>query len=396
MNNVDTRSTFHIGFGLRVNVRATKCAAWPAPTTTSIRQFIPFLPKSPIFNLNLLFTTLASPSPSPEAKTPDISQLKDSSAVLRQWGCSEPDISNILQLIPSIRRMKLATLQSKLRVLGDFGVNSSDLVKIVTCRPRFLNSRIDRFLDERLQYLRDLFQSEETLRKAIVRNPSLLIYDFHKQIKPVVSFYEQMGVGKHDLIAMLISRPTLIPRSSLDDVKLDFIRRTGVEKGCKLYKYVVTIFAISRVETVLEKVANFEKFGFTEDEIFGLFGRAPLLLTLSIDKVQRNMTFVLGIMKLNASVVLRYPFLIFSNLEGVIKPRFLLGGKIDDLGLEPQIKGPSLLRALRMTEKRFFKVFVDCHPKDVAKELTAFYKTTKYIRRLAESSKKNARKGFPY
>ncbi|XP_019191692.1 PREDICTED: uncharacterized protein LOC109186219 [Ipomoea nil] len=205
-----------------------------------------------------------------------------------------------------------------------------------------------------------------------------------------------MGVGKHDLISMLISRPTLIPRSSLGDVKLDFIRRTGVEKGSKLYKYVVTIFAISRVETVLEKVANFEKFGFTEDEIFGLFGRAPLLLTLSVEKVQRNMTFVLGTMKLNASVVLQYPFLIFSNLEGVIKPRFLLGGKIDDMGLEPRIKGPSLLRSLRMTEKRFFKVFVDCHPKDVADELTAFYKTTKHIRRLAESSKKNARKGFPY
>lgn len=374
--------------------KANALGVFRSHLSTSL-QFIAFLPKSPILNPKLLFTTDASP-PCPEAISPENSERRDSSAVLRQWGCSEADISKILQRIPSVRNMKLATLQSKLRVLGDFGVTSSDLVKIVTCRPRFLNSRIDRFLDERLQYLRDLFQSEEVLRKAIVRNPSLLIYDFHKQIKPVVSFYEQMGVGKHDLISMLISRPTLIPRSSLDDVKLDFIRRTGVEKGSKLYKYVVTIFAISRIETVLEKVANFEKFGFTEDEIFRLFGRSPLLLTLSIDKVQRNMTFVLGSMKLNASVVLQYPFLIFSNLEGVIKPRYLLGGKIDDMGLKPQIKGPLLLKTLRMTEKRFIKVFIDCHPKDVADELMAFYKTTKYIRRLAESSKKNARKGFPY
>ncbi|CAH9102956.1 unnamed protein product [Cuscuta epithymum] len=362
-------------------------------------QLISSLPKSPYINPNnVLFTTLASPCiSSSETEIPDLSTEKDSPAILRQWGCSEAEISQILQRLPSLRNMKPTNLQSKLRVLCDLGLTSSDLVKIVDCRPRFLNYRIDRFLDERLQYLHSLFQSEQVLRKAIVRNPSLLIYDIRTQIEPVVAMYEQMGVIKDDLIPLLVCRPTIIRRSSLDDVKLGIIRKTGVEAGSKMYKHVVTIFAISRTETILEKVTNFEKFGFTEDEVFRLLGLSPVLLTLSIDKVQRNMTFVLGTMKLSAGVVLQNPFLVLVNLDRVIKTRFHLGGKIDDMGLQPQIKGPLLLKALRMSEKRFLKVFIECHPMDVAEELMVFYRTTKYISRLAETSKKKTtRKGFPF
>ena len=65
----------------------------------------------------------------------------------------------------------------------------------------------------------------------------------------------------------------------------------------KMYKYLVVIMGISRLETTREKVGNLEKFGFSEDEVLELLGHAPVVLTLSIDKVQRNMTYVLGIMK---------------------------------------------------------------------------------------------------
>ncbi|KAL0284439.1 UNVERIFIED_CONTAM: hypothetical protein Sangu_2822900 [Sesamum angustifolium] len=120
---------------------------------------------------------------------------------------------------------------------------------------------------------------------------------------------------------------------------------------------------------------NMEKYGLLEDEIFGLIGRSPLVLTLSIDKVQRHMTFILGTMRLSANV---------------------LACKIEDMGLVPQIKGPALLRALRMSDKRFVSAFVTCHPENVAAELMTTFKNAKCVRRLAESSKKNLNKGFPF
>lgn len=323
-------------------------------------------------------------------------QPKDSRDVFRQWGCTDDDISKIYLRRPCLRKTNRTNLQSKLNILSELGLTSTDLVKIVNCRPRFLSCRISEPLDDRLKYLQDLFGSKEVLNKAIVRNPSLLTYDFQNRIKPIVDLYDTMGVRRKDLIMMLISRPTLIPRSSLNDEKLDYIRKTKVSKESKMYKYVVSIFAISRLETIREKVANFEKFGFSDEQVLVLFGKSPLVLTLSVDKVQRNMTFVLGTMKLPASVVLDHPFLLFFNLELVLKPRVILAGKINDMGLAPQIKGPVMLTALRMKEKRFVKAFIKCHPTNIANELMECYTNAKGVKRLAESSKRTCHKGFPF
>ncbi|CAN4090713.1 unnamed protein product [Withania somnifera] len=243
--------------------------------------------------------------------------------------------------------MELKNLHSKLKILSDLGIPSTDLTKILNCRPRFLSSRINRCLEERLQFFQALFGTKETLLKAI--------------IKITVAFYDQLGLSGRDLVSMFLARPTLIPRSSLDDEKMDYIRRTGVEKGSTMYKHVITLFTISRSETIRQKVANLEKHGFTEDEVFRLFGRSPYLLTLSVDKVQRNMTFILGTMKLSANLVRNNPCMLFLNLENVIKPRYLLRVKLDDMGLVPRVIGPALIRVMRMTEKRFIKAFINCH-----------------------------------
>ncbi|CAI9100243.1 OLC1v1037196C1 [Oldenlandia corymbosa var. corymbosa] len=318
------------------------------------------------------------------------------SNALMRWGCTEHDVSIIFLRNPSLRNMTVKCLQSKLQILRNLGICSSDLVKIMQCRPRFLSCRLSTDLEERIEYLLNLFGSREILLKAILRNPSLLNYDLHGRMKLVVATYESVGVSRDDLIPMLLSRPTLIPRCVLDDEKMDYIRRTGVSKDSKMYKYVVTIFSVSRTETICEKIANLEKFGFSKDEVLKLFGRNPFILTFSTDKVQRNMTFICATMKLPAKTVLDEPFLLCKNLETWLRPRFFLGQKIDDMDLAPRVNGPVILTALRMTEKRFIKAFINCHPEAVAEELIMFYKSAKCIKRIAGSSKKCIRYGFPF
>nr|KJB12870.1 hypothetical protein B456_002G041700 [Gossypium raimondii] len=277
--------------------------------------------------------------------------------IFKQWGCCENDLLKIFSRQPSLRNAQATPLLSKLNLLSSLGLTGSDIVKVVNCRPRFFCSRIE--------FLVNLFGSREMLRKALVRNPSPLTYDFH-----FIALYEEIGISGNDLIAMLISRPTLIPTTSFNEEKMEYIKKTGVSKGSKMYKYIVSLIGISRIETIREKVTNLEKFGCSEEDIWSLLGRYPLILTvilkLSVDKVQRNMTFVLGTMKLSPRVVLEHPFFCCSSTS---KP---------------------------MTENRFLNVFIKCHPQDVANELLEFYKHAKGHKPLAESSKKILRKGFPF
>lgn len=348
-----------------------------------------------VFRITATYSTICPnqvESPNEEA----IEHPRDSTEIFKQWGCCENDLLTIFSRQPSLRNAQATPLLSKLNLLSSLGLTGSDIVKMVNCRPRFFCSRINNCFDERIEFLVNLFGSREMLRKALVRNPSLLTYDFHNTMKPVIALYEEIGISGHDLIAMLISRPTLIPRTSFNEEKMEYIKKTGVLKGSKMYKYVVSLIGISRIETIHEKVTNLGKFGCSEEEIWSLLGRSPLILTLSVDKVQRNMTFVLGTMKLSPRVVLEHPFLLFSNLEAVLKPRISLARKLKEMELDPQIKGSIMLRALRMTENRFLNVFIKCHPQDVANELLEFYKHAKGLKPLAESSKKILRKGFPF
>ncbi|KAJ0010790.1 hypothetical protein Pint_34516 [Pistacia integerrima] len=315
-----------------------------------------------------------------EPETPQLQpnfSPNNSVQVLKKWGCNDDDISKIFSRRPSLRKINVVQLQSKLNLLSGLGIKSSDLFKIINSRPRFLSCRLDHCFEERLDYFTKFFGSKTVFCKAIVRNPSLLTYDFHHSIKPAIALYEQMGLSTKDLIPML------------NDQKIDYINRSGVSKTSKMYKYVVTLIAISRTETIQEKISNFQKFGFLEDEILSLFGRYPLLLTLSIDKVQRNMIFVV--------VVLQYPFLLYLNLEAVLKPRIVLARKIQDMGLSPEMKGQAAtLKALRMKEERFLKVYVNCHPQEVADELMEVFRNAKCAKRLAVDFKRIVRRGFPF
>ncbi|CAN0901946.1 Transcription termination factor MTERF9, chloroplastic [Linum grandiflorum] len=321
---------------------------------------------------------------------------KTSFEVFKKWGCSDTDLQKIFDRRPALRNAGVPLLQFKLNVLQNLGLKAPDLVQIINCRPHFLSYRMTGYFDEHMSYFVELFGTRESALKAIVRNPSLLRYDLQNKIKPVVALYQSMGISKQNFAKMLLSRPALIARTCFDDEKMECIRKTGVSSSSKLYKYVITIIGISKTETLLMKVANLEKFGFSDEEVWSLVGRSPYLLTLAIDKVQRNMTYIVGTMKLPANVILKHPFLLYSNLETVLKPRVLLAGKLEEMGLSPKIEGNNVLRAMKMAEKRMIKVYISCHPEDVANELMACYEKAKGLKRLAQASKKSVFERFPF
>jgi mTERF domain-containing protein len=242
----------------------------------------------------------------------------------------------------------------------------------------------------------EILGSKEVLRRVIIRNPSLMLYDLDDKIKPAIEYYKGLGFSQQDLVAMLISRPTLIPRTNFNNEKFEYIEKTGVTRESKMFKYVAVIIGVSRMETIEEKVRNLEKFGFSEEEIWHLYGKCPILLSLSVEKVQRNMTFVIASMKLPAHSVVKHPCLLLLNLESRLKPRADLVKRVLEMRLKPLIKEVSIFRAVRMSEKRFLKVYVMCHPQDIATELMEFYEKSKNMKRLAEKSKKYIRKGFPF
>ncbi|KAI9116439.1 hypothetical protein K1719_012606 [Acacia pycnantha] len=360
------------------------------------RCFLLFSTPKPLQVFTSATCSTQCPAQVEEAAKHATDQPTDAIQVFREWGCNDDDLAKILKRNPYLRNSDAALLQSKLALLSRYELKAPDLVRIINCRPRFLSSRINHYFEERLAFLSSLFESKALLKRALMANPSLLNYDFNKTIKPVLAQYEELGVRKYDFLFMTCSRPTLISRTSFDEEKLEYIRKTGLSSDSKRYKYVVSIIGVSRLETIREKIANFAIYGFSEEDIFKFIGRSPFVLTLSIEKVQRNMTFVLSTINLEAKIVLDHPHLLYLNLDTKMKPRFLLLRKIEDMDIKSECPQFSMVSAMRMKEKRFLKAFIECHSKEVADELLEFYMKAKEVKRLAESSRKCVRVGFPF
>ncbi|GFP93605.1 protein root primordium defective 1 [Phtheirospermum japonicum] len=67
------------------------------------------------------------------------------------------------------------------------------------------------------------FRLEERSGKSHCPKP-VSTHDFHNKIKPVVAIYESLGLSRPDLISVLLAQPTLIPRTTINDDKIEYIR----------------------------------------------------------------------------------------------------------------------------------------------------------------------------
>ncbi|KAI0504483.1 hypothetical protein KFK09_015435 [Dendrobium nobile] len=365
------------------------------PNILSTNASFPFVsPQSPIFSFS---SSAISSDPAADDTTSTADPA--AAAALLQWGCTPAEVSTILRRCSSLPLPNIRSVHDKLEILNTLGARGPDLVKILIRRPLFLSRPLASDIDRRLEFLRTLFPSDpRALLRAVVCNPSLLTFDVDAILLRCADLYERIGIPRPVLGRLLFSRPTIIPCSSLDDDKLDLIRRIGLRPHAALYKYAVSIIAISRFDTIRSKIANFERFGLSEDEVLSdLFARYPSALTLSVDKIQRNMTYVLGIMKLPVRAVIEEPKLLSVNLDRCLKPRFLIWRRLQEVGLKPRGKELTVVSAMRMREQQFLKAFIKCHENEDAKSLMELYNSAMVSRRLAESSKKKImRKAFPY
>eukprot|EP01018_Ginkgo_biloba_P011513 Gb_15298 [translate_table: standard] len=281
----------------------------------------------------------------------------------KKCGCKEEEIGKIMTRHPILLTVNPdRSLEPKVQLLKDFGVAGGDLVKVLTYRPRILSTGLERGLLPRIAFLLDVFQTKEFLAKALVRTPSLLTYDLDKKLKPSLAIWEDSGIFGEELAALLLTRPSLLVRSSLTPAKIDYMQKLGVPKGTKRYKHVLTVVAVSRMETLEDKLQNLVRLGLTSEEARLLFRTSPYIFVFSKEKVQRNMDFIVNTMELPANIVVKRPYLLQLNLERTLIPRFLVLEKIKTLSELPDHKMTSIRTILKMPESTFVEKIVKGHP----------------------------------
>ncbi|GLJ48067.1 hypothetical protein SUGI_1014910 [Cryptomeria japonica] len=279
--------------------------------------------------------------------------------MLNRCGCSEVQIAKIMLKRPQIISISAERiLEPKIKLLEDFGFQGETLAKLLASYPYILSVSLENDLLPKMEFLKNLFRSQEFLVQFLLRTPSIFGYTLEKTLKPSVVFWERWGFQGTELFQLLRYRPVILQRSSLTPAQADLIREIGVDKGSKMFKYIVGAVATSRMETLMAKIENLKLRGLSAEEIWQLCRVVPQVLRYSKVRVSETMDFVVKDVEHPANYIVKHSWLLKINLEKVIRPRFLVRQKIKSMN------GPSLSLSsvLTMTEARFVRNIIRGHP----------------------------------
>jgi len=161
---------------------------------------------------------------------------------------------------------------------------------------------------------------------AITRNSSILILNADRQLKPKIEFMKTLGLSAQDL-RNVISSGSRILNGSLEKTlrpNIQYLQNLfGAEFNVsRLFKWAPRILYKRNGPELWENIMkHLRSFGLLEHDIKELVRRDPQLLKVSMDKVQKNMDFLMHTAGIPANFLFSYSRLVSTySLERRIKP----------------------------------------------------------------------------
>uniref|UniRef100_A0ACD5ZT77 Uncharacterized protein n=1 Tax=Avena sativa TaxID=4498 RepID=A0ACD5ZT77_AVESA len=289
-----------------------------------------------------------------------ISHLKSSSkpdavlAFLSGLGLARSDIATLVAVDPrflcaSVER----TLAPRVIELRDLGLSRSQIARLV---PLALCSFRSSSLSRNVDFWLSVFGSYDKLLKALKMNSGLLAADLDKVAKPNLALLQQCGLSASLFSEPFISRVLIRNPQQVQDA-LVHIDKFGVSQSSRMFLYALVAFTVQSPEKLTEKIQILETLGWSHDDVLLAVKKMPGILTVSEERLQRNMHFLTKVAGLDISYIAQRPVLLKYSLERRLFPRYRLLKLLN-------VKGLLDLRfdyhAASLSEKKFLGKFV--HP----------------------------------
>ncbi|GLJ32344.1 hypothetical protein SUGI_0650940 [Cryptomeria japonica] len=303
--------------------------------------------------------------------------------MLNRHGCAEDQIANIIRTQPSLMTTSVERLlEPNIQVLKDLGLERENITKIVTRFPCILAFKLE-ILHSNLDFFKTVFPTQDFMIKAIMRNYAILSPRWQKVFKPSVAFWKGFGFCGIELTKFLLINLWVLMRSSLTPEQLDLIRKIGIQKESKMYKYVVSVVAKSRIEVLKAKINNLQLCGFSPEEALEVVRFYPSVLEISEEHVQKKMEFMFNHMGLSVDFVTKHARMFTMSLDKVMRPRFSVLRSMTAMNRAGEVKQTRIYSALKIKEAKFVAQIIEGHPESAA--LWTVYKNA--IANVSESSK---------
>ena len=285
-------------------------------------------------------------------------------SLLRTQGFTKSQISKIVKQFPRLLFFNSdRTLLPKFEFLHSIGLSKSDCVQIVYSCPFLLGSSVKNHLLPCYNYLKSVLVVDEKVIKCLKRSPRAFRQVFPDKIAPNIELLRTSGVSDV-LISSLVSNvpDSAFRRHSKFRSIVNQVRDMGFDPSKVVFVEAIRVLSGMSSLTWERKFKAYSKYGWSKDQTLLAFKKFPPCLSVSEEKIFKNMDFFVHKMGLMAVDIATKPTVMVFSLEKRIIPRCSVVQSLYSKGLLK--KKLSIASILHPTEKTFLEKYVTKFPND--------------------------------
>ncbi|XP_054811722.1 transcription termination factor MTEF1, chloroplastic-like isoform X3 [Prosopis cineraria] len=291
---------------------------------------------------------------------------------LKSHGFSRPQIIGFIKQVPEfLRSDPEKTFLPKIEFFKSRGVPTSHIPRLVCSYPQIMSRSLTKQLIPSFDFFRDVFQSDENLVKTL-RYCSGILLDINTRAVPNMQLLRGAGVPESNVIKLLQYFPRALTYSPNQFKSIvERVKEIGINPLKFQFLMAVHVYSSFSKSTLAKKADTYKKWGWSDNDILAAFRRYPFCMTVSEDKLDAALEFLVHNLGCDSSVISTYPIVLAYSLRKRIVPR---GAVLQVLLSKGLVKSKTLLATFAYTEKVFLRRLVLCHGQE-ANELLELYRT---------------------
>ncbi|KAL3640774.1 hypothetical protein CASFOL_015742 [Castilleja foliolosa] len=278
-------------------------------------------------------------------------------AFFRASGFSIAQLEKILTYRPSYISSDLEkVIKPKLKVFRDFGFSADETADIISKAPCILHCSVDNKLIPSFAVLEGLLGSKSEVVK-LHRVRCFLVYDLKKTLVPNFEFLKSCGVNVDQIIRFIRIFPRLfLQKPEIMENLVKKVDSMGVKRSSGMFIHAVRVVGSMNKESWETKLRNFRDLGFSENDILRVFRSTPLVFSASKEKVMKITKVLVGTGKYDMGCILNSPNSLLFSVENRYMPRLRVLGVLERRGLIKE--WPSLGTLHLLSDGKFYLKYV--------------------------------------